>query len=340
MDRWSRRQFVQRVGAVGFGLLAGCGRLPWQGQPAPRKVPTIGWLRQLSGESTDSLEPAPDENLEAFRQGLAALGYVEGQHVVIEQRLTDQGESGLREAAADLVRLQVDVLVTRGLAATRAAQAATSTIPIVFASMPAPVGNGLVASLARPGGNVTGLASLIGELSGKRLEFLAQVVPGLRRVAFLWDPLTAASNVQELQAAAQTLGVRWQVLEIRTVADYEAAFAAAGAEQADALMVGGGMNSRNRARIVSLVARVRLPAMYPNSGFVRDGGLMTYGANPLDLYRRAATYVDKILKGTRPADLPVEQPMTFDFIVNIKTARELGITFPNEIMLQVTEVIQ
>src|SRR4051812_35826130 len=339
-SRLSRRQFVGGAGTFGLGLLAGCGRLPWQGQPAPRKVPTIGWLRQLSGESTDSLEPAPDENLEAFRQGLAALGYVEGQHVVIEQRLTDPGESGLREAAADLVRLQVDVLVTRGLAATRAAQAATSTIPIVFASVPAPVGSGLVASLARPGGNVTGLASLSTELQAKRLEFLAQVVPGLRRVAFLWDALTPASSVQELQAAAQTLGVRLQVLEIRDVADYDAAFAAAGAEQADALMVGDGLNTRNRARIVSLVARARLPAMYGISQAVRDGGLMAYGAAALDSDRRAATYVDKILKGTPPADLPVEQPMRFDFVVNLKTARELGITFPNEIMLQVTEVIE
>jgi putative tryptophan/tyrosine transport system substrate-binding protein len=336
-SRLSRRRFV--VGAAGLGLVAGCGRLPWQGQPAPRKVPTIGWL-QLSGESTDSLEPALVETLEAFRQGLAALGYVEGQHVVIEQRLTEQGESGLREAAADLVRLPVDVLVTSGIRATRAAQAATSTIPIVFASAPAPVGSGLVASLARPGGNVTGLANLSSELYAKRLEFLAQVVPGLRRVAFLWDALTPVSSVQELQAAAQTLGVRLEVLEIRDVADYDAAFAAAGAEQADALMMAGGINSRNRARIVSLAARARLPAMYPYSLFVRDGGLMAYGANRLDPYRRAAAYVDKILKGAKPADLPVEQPMTFDFVVNMKTAQALGITFPNEIMLQVTEVIQ
>jgi putative tryptophan/tyrosine transport system substrate-binding protein len=337
-SRLSRRQFAVGAGVASAALLAGCGRLPWQGQPAPRKVPTIGWLDQLSGESPDSLEPAPVERLEAFRQGLAALGYVEGQHVVIEQRLTEQGEAGLREAAADLVRLPVDVLVTSGLRAPRAAQAATSTIPIVFTSAPAPVGNGLVASLARPGGNVTGLANLSTELLAKRLELLAQVVPGLQRVAFLaGDP---ASSVPELQAATETLGVRLQVLEIRDVADYEAAFAAAGAEQADALMVTGGINSRNRVRIVSLAARARLPAMYPYSLFVRDEGLMAYGANPLDLYRRAATYVDKILKGTHPADLPVEQPMLFDFAVNMKTAQALGITFPPEILLQVTEVIQ
>src|SRR5215207_981564 len=340
MNGLNRRQFVQGLGVIGAGLLAGCGRLPWQGQPARRKVPTIGWLDLLYGESTDSLEPAPVENLEAFRQGLAALGYVEGQHVVIEQRLTDQGEAGLREAAADLVRLQVDVLVTNGVIATHAAQAATSTIPIVFAEAPAPVGNGLVASLARPGGNVTGLANLSPELYTKRLEFLAQVVPGLRRAAFLSAARSPASSVQELQAVTQTLGVRLQVLAIRDIADYEAAFAAAGAEQADALMVGGGLNSRNRARIVSLAARARLPAMYPHSLFVRDGGLMAYGYNVLDSYRRAAAYVDKILKGTPPADLPVEQPMRFDLAINLRTAQALGLTIPHHVLLQATEVIE
>jgi putative ABC transport system substrate-binding protein len=332
MTRLSRRQFMVGVGSA--GLLAGCGRLPWQGQPAPRRVPTIGWLTL---ESPDPLEPGFVENFEAFRQGLAALGYVEGQNLVIEQRLTDQ--AGLRDAATDLVRLQVDVLVTSGQPATLAAKAATSTIPIIFASAPDPVGTGLVASLARPGGNLTGLSAMSPQLSGKRLELLAQVVPGLQRVAFLWYALSPASSVQELQAATQTLGVRLQVLEIHDIADYEAAFAAAGAEQAAALMVGGGITNRHRARIVSLAARARLPAMYTSSLFVRDGGLMAYGPDVLDFRRRAATYVDKILKGTHPADLPVEQPMTFEFVVNMRTARELGITFPHEVALQITEVI-
>jgi putative ABC transport system substrate-binding protein len=179
------------------------------------------------------------------------------------------------------------------------------------------------------------------QLSGKRLELLAQVVLGLQRVAFLWDALSPASSVQELQAATQTLGVRLQVLEIHDVAhDYEAAFAAAGAEQADALMVAGGINNRNSARIVSLAARARLPAMYASSLFVRDGGLMAYGPDTLDLRRRAATYVDKIIKGTSPADLPVEQPMRFDFVINLKTAQALGLTIPPHVLLQATEVIQ
>jgi putative tryptophan/tyrosine transport system substrate-binding protein len=339
--RWSRRQVVQGAGAMGLGLLAGCGRWPGQAQAPPPKVPTIGflyWSTPGASDSPESPEPVLGELFEAFRQGLAALGYVEGQTVVLEYRVPDRTEAGLREAAADLVRLPVDVLVTSGAAGARAAQAATSTIPIVFASGTAPVGSGLVASLARPGGNVTGLANLSAELYGKRLEFLAQVVPGLQRVAFLWDGL---SSVQELQAAAQTLGVRLQVLEtIRAVADYEAAFAAAGAEQADALVVAGGINNRNSARIVSLAARARLPAMYSSSLFVRDGGLMAYGPNRLDSVRRAATYVDKILKGAKPADLPVEQPMTFDFAINLRTAQALGLTIPPHVLLQATEVIQ
>jgi putative ABC transport system substrate-binding protein len=341
---WNRRQFVQGVGATGLGLMAGCARLPGQAQPYPPKLPTIGSLNQPFGESADSLEPAPVENvgaLGAFRQGLTALGYVEGQNVLIEQRNTDQGEAGLREAAAELVRLPVDVIVTTGTPSTLAAKAATSIIPIVFVNAGDPVGNGVVASLARPGGNVTGLASLSPQLTGKRLELLAQVVPGLRRVAFFWNPLNnLPSSVQEMQAATQALGVRLQIFEIRDVADYEEAFAVAGAEQADALQMAGGMNIRNRARIVSLAARGRLPAMYTSSLAVRDGGLMAYGTNSLEPHRRAATYVDRILKGAKPADLPVEQPTRFDFAINLQTARALGLTIPPHVLAQATEMIQ
>jgi putative ABC transport system substrate-binding protein len=333
----SRRRFVLGAGGMGFGLVTGCGRLPFPGQPPAPKVPTIGWLSVESADPAD--EPAAVANLEAFRQGLAALGYVEGQNVILETR-HGQGEAGLREAAADLVRLPVDVIVTSGNVATRAAKAATSTIPIIFTNSGAPVGMGLVASLARPGGNITGLANLNPELSGKRLELLAQVVPGLRRVAFLWDPLSPASNVQDMEAAAQALGLRLQLLEVRDIADYEAAFAAAGAEQADALITAGGFNVRNSARVISLAARTRLPAMYISSLAVRAGGLMAYGANMLDLRRRAAAYVDKILKGTPPADLPVEQPIHFDLAINLWTAQALGLTIPDRVLLQATEIIQ
>jgi putative tryptophan/tyrosine transport system substrate-binding protein len=333
----SRRRFVLGAGGVGLGLVTGCGRLPFPGQPPAPKVPTIGRLSVESAEPAD--EAAAVANLEAFRQGLAALGYVEGQNVILETRHR-QGEAGLREAAADLVRLPVNVIDTSGNQPTHAAKAATSTIPIIFTSSGAPVGMGLVASLARPGGNITGLANLNPELSGKRLELLAQVVPGLRRVAFLWDPLSPASNVQDMEAATQALGLRLQLLEIRDVADYEVAFAAAGAEQADALITAGGFNVRNSARVISLAGRWRLPAMYISSRAVRDRGLMAYGANLLDLHRRAATYVDKILKGTAPADLPVEQPMRFDLAINLRTAQALGLTIPDRVLLQATEVVQ
>jgi putative ABC transport system substrate-binding protein len=300
-------------------------------------VPTIGWLSPASGESAD--EPGP-EDLEAFREGLAALGYVESQSIVVESREVGEGEAGLREAAAHLVRLPVDVIVTSGGPATLAAKAATSTIPIVFANVGDPVRPGLVVSLARPGGNVTGLANLTPQLSGKRLELLAQVVPGLRRGAFFWDALSPGVTVQEMQAATQALGVRLQLLEIRDGADYEAAFAAAGAEQADALMISGAINSRHRARIVSLAARARLPALYPNSLYVHDGGLMAYGPDALDLRRRAATYVDRILKGAKPADLPVEQPTKFDLAINLRTAQALGLAIPPQVLAQANEVIQ
>jgi putative tryptophan/tyrosine transport system substrate-binding protein len=333
----SRRRFVLGAGGVGLGLVTGCGRLPFPDQPPAPKVPTIGWLGVESAEPAN--EAAAVANLEAFRQALAALGYVEGQNVILETR-HGQGEAGLREAAADLVRLPVDVIVTSANQPTLAAKAATSTIPIIFTSSGAPVGMGLVASLARPGGNITGLANLNPELSGKRLELLAQVVPGLRRVAFLWDPLSPASNVQDMEAATQALGLRLQLLEIRDVADYEVAFAAAGAEQADALITAGGFNVRNSARVISLAGHWRLPAMYISSRAVRDGGLMAYGTNQLDLRRRAATYVDKILKGTAPADIPVEQPMRFDLAINLRTAQALGLTIPDRVLLQATEVIQ
>jgi putative tryptophan/tyrosine transport system substrate-binding protein len=330
----SRRQFVAGAGVASLGLLAGCGRLPGQGRPPPPKVPTIGYLVPGLPDSTI------DGQLDAFRDGLAALGYAEGQNVAIERRYTDGSDAQLREAATDLVRHEVDVLVVRGTAGVLAAKGATNTTPIVFANAGDPVASGLVASLARPGGNATGLSNIVPQLSGKRLELLGRVVPGLQRVAFLWDPRSSASSVSEMQAASTVLGLRLQVLEIRDAADLEVAFAAADAEQADALMVGGGSSSRNGARIVSLAASRRLPAMYQWAQAVHEGGLMSYGVNELDAFRRAATYVDKILKGAQSAELPIEQPMRFDFIVNLKTAQALGITFPNEIMLQVTEVVQ
>jgi putative ABC transport system substrate-binding protein len=336
----TRRQALRGAGVASLGLLARCGRLPGQGPEAAPKVSIIGYLAPGFGESGDSPQATTVEEREAFRQGLTALGYVEGQNLVIEYRYVGDSEAELREAAAELVRLPVDVIVTTGNAATLAARAATSTLPIVFRNAGDPVGAGLVASLARPGGNATGLANINTALGGKRVELLAQVVPGLQRVALFWDPRASASGVQELQAAAQTLGLQLLLFEIREVTELEGAFAATSAQHAEGLLMSGANLTRSRPQIVSLAASHRLPTLYPDGQAVREGGLMSYGAHLLELHRRAATYVDRILKGAKPADLPVEQPMTFDFVVNMKTAQALGITFPNEIMLQVTEVIQ
>jgi putative ABC transport system substrate-binding protein len=306
-------------------------------------VRTIGYLRfsaSGSSEAPDSLEPSTVAQVAAFRQGLAALGYEEGQQVVIEYRFTDQSEAALREAAADLVRREVDVIVAAGSPAILAATGATTTIPIVFPNSGDPVGEGYVTSLARPGGNVTGLANINPQLSGKRLELLAQVVPGLRQVAYLLDPVGAPTAVREMQAAAQALGLQLQIFEIRGSADVETAFETASTAQADAVITSPGSVGRDRARVVSLAASRRLPTMYVNSLAVQEGGLMSYGVNQLDRYRRAASYVDRILKGAKPADLPVEQPREFEFVINLQAARALGLTIPPHVLAQATEVVK
>jgi putative tryptophan/tyrosine transport system substrate-binding protein len=336
----TRRQFVQSAGVAGLGLVAGCWRLSFQDPSPARKAPIIGYLVQGVSEPADAHPSAPIEHLGAFRQGLAALGYVEGQNVVLEYRSGRESEAGLHEAAADLVRLPVDVLVTSGTPATRAAMSVTSTIPIVFAQVGDPVGQGLVASLAAPAGNVTGLANFNPQLGGKRVELLTQAIVGLQHVAYLWDPRSPAANVLEMQAATQALGLRLRVFEIREGGELKPAFEAASAEHADALVLSGDVDNRYRATVISLATGSRLPAMYPNRQTAREGGLMAYGANQPDDFRRAAAYVDKILKGTQPTDLPVEQPMRFDFVINLQTAQALRLTIPQQVLLQATEIIQ
>ncbi len=334
MSRVSRRQFVVGAGISGAGLLAGCGRLP--GQAPPPKAHRLGYLSNNDAAS-EALA------VESFRQGLRELGYIEGQNLVIEWRFAQDQPEQLPELAADLVRLPVDLIVAVATPAIVAAQHATRTIPIVFPIAGDPVGLGLVASLARPGGNVTGVANLAPELSGKRLELLNEIVPELSRVAYLWVPSVPAeaSSKRHADAAAQALGLHLLAIAVESPGDLDEAFDAASRARAQALLMAPNpvLNSE-RARIVEFAARSRLPAAYPDTRFVMAGGLMSYGANPGSLHRRAAYYVDRILKGTPPADLPVEQPMTFDFVVNLKTAQALGISFPPEIMLQVTEVIQ
>ena len=281
---------------------------------------------------------------QAFKQRLQELGYVEGQTLALEVRDAEGQFERLPGLAAELVRLNVDVIVTLG-GTTRIAQSATRTIPIVMVEGRDPVEAGFVTSLAQPGGNITGLAGLGVELSGKRLEILKQVVPQLSRVALLLNPTlggSAAGNVRETQRAAQALGVAVQVLEVRRPEDIEGAFAAVPQAGAGALLLLADplVLERHRHHVVALALQSGLPAMYPWRMYVEAGGLMSYGISLQEWYRRAATYVDKILKGAKPGDLPVEQPMQFECSINLKTAKALGITMPPSLLLLADEVIQ
>jgi putative tryptophan/tyrosine transport system substrate-binding protein len=335
----SRRQFVTGAGVAGLGLVAGCGRLPGQGQ-APAKVSRLGILVPVSATVIATQADYP----EAFRQGLHELGYVEGQNIVLDWRYTEGRNDLAARHAVELARVPVDIIVAFGTPAALAASHATTTIPIIVPICVDPVGNGLVASLARPGGNVTGLAVNLAELSGKRLQLLKEISPGLTRVGVLGNPDNAdpAAQWRELQAAGPALGLQLYSLEVPSPNELDSAFDTATQRQVEALFVLGDPLTAIvlRERVVEFAFTRRLPAMYDQRLFVGAGGLISYGPNIPEQVRRAAYYVDRIVKGTSPADLPVEQPMTFDFVVNMKTARDLGITFPNEIMLQVTEVIQ
>jgi putative tryptophan/tyrosine transport system substrate-binding protein len=334
-SRLSRRQFVG--GAAGLGLLAGCGLLP-ERQPPPTavKVHRLGFLR-------GSDPTAQARNVDRFRQALGELGYVEGQNLAIEYRWGDGSDARLAEPAAELARLPVDLFVVPSVTVARIVREATTTVPIVLAGTgDDPVEAGLAASYARPGGNVTGVTNLGTALNGKRLQLLKEAVPWISRVAILWDtPTYGPFPTEDWSRYAQAVGVQFHPMALHSPAEFDAAFEAAVGQGADSLLVSGGpIGNAHQAQIIQRAARLRWPAIYPQRQFVDEGGLLAYAASLADLWRRAAVYVDKILRGTNPADLPIEQPMTFDFVVNLKTARELGITFPNEIMLQVTEVIQ
>jgi len=287
--------------------------------------------------------PGRGPNLEAFLEGMRALGYVEGQNLVIEYRWAEGQFERFPDLAAELVRLKVDVLVVPITPAALAAKHATKTIPIVMVSVGDPVGSGLVASLARPGGNVTGLSGLFPERVGKQLEFLKEVLPTVSRVAVLWNPTNQlhALTVREADVAAQAVGVQLHLLEARGPDAFDSAFAAMTSAHAGALLVlGDAMFLTHRRRLAELAATSRLPAIYADRRFVEAGGLMSYETNRPGQWRRAAYYVDKILKGTKPADLPVEQPMQFELVINLKTAQALGITMPPSLLLLANEVIQ
>ena len=300
----------------------------------PPRTPRVGYIIGTN-PTTGS------HNLEAFRQGLRELGWVEGQTIELEIRSAEGRSDLTTELVAELVRLRVDVLVAGSSLAALPAKNATQSIPIVMFA-PDPVGLGLVASLARPGGNVTGLSYLNEAISGKRLELLNELLPGLARVAVLRNP-TGIQAVfwQETEAAARKLGVALQPLDVREPEDFEAAFTTAKQGNAQALLVfDDPLTLGFRSRIVSLAARNRLAAMYGPREFTDDGGLMSYGPNLVALFQRAASFVDKILKGAKPADLPVEQPTKFDLVINLKTAKALGITVPPALLARADEVIE
>ena len=315
-------------------LILACADLAHAQQPT--KIPLIG---RLSASSPSSISA----RTEAFRQSLHELGYVEGKNIVIEYRYAEGKPDRLPALAAELVRLKVDVIVTTSPNATRSAKEATVTIPIVMAQDNDPVGSGHVASLARPGGNITGLSNLAPELSGKRLELLKEVVPRLSRVAVFADSTVTGYGqmLREVELAAGALGVKLQYVDILGPKDFQTAFRAAGKGHAEGILVlVGGVLDSQRTQVVELVVKSRLPAIYNFAEFVEVGGLVSYAASFIDLHRRSATYVDKILKGAKPADLPVEQPKKFELIINLKAAKQIGLTIPPNVLARADKVIK
>jgi putative ABC transport system substrate-binding protein len=303
-------------------------------QPAG-KVP-LGFLSANAREAMSA-------RTEAWRQGLRELGYIEGENIVVEYRFAEGRVDRLPALAAELVRLKVSVIVTEGTTATHFAKAATSTIPIVMAQDPDPVGTGFVTSLARPGGNITGLSNLRPDLGGKRLELLRETVPRLARVRVLGTSTTPGTDqtLRATELAASALGVQLQYLDVPSPRDIETGLQAASRGRADAILVlASPVLLSHRAQLTDLAAKDRLPAMYYTAEFVRDGGLMSYGVSAPDLFRRAAAYVDRILRGATPAELPVEQPTKFEFVINLKTAKTLGLTIPPAVLARADEVIE
>jgi len=332
-----RLRTIGLIGILILGLLAAS--LPAEAQQAG-KVYRIGILRSGSGPPTTS------PFYIGLRQGLRELGYVEGQNLVIEYRSAKRKPERYPVIAAELVRLKVDVIVTSpGLSAIRAVQQATRTIPIVMSGVRVdPVKAGFVVSLARPGGNITGLTQLVSQLHAKRLELLKEAFPRISRVAIIWSARDQKQSMKEVEAAGQALGVQIQSLVVqRGLRDPESVFSAISRESPDGLIVGPSgltLSPSRRARVIEFTAKRRLPTIYHQSRFVKAGGLMSYGVKVHDMFRRAATYVDKILKGANPAELPVEQPTEFELVINLKTAKQLGITIPPSLLLQATKVIK
>ena len=329
--RQTRRQVVQGAGAVGLGLLAGCGR--WPGQAPKPKVHRVGWL----GSEANMVW------YEAFRQGMREQGYIEGQNLVLDARFADVAYSQAVPLVAEVVSQTPEVIVTATPVWTASARQVTQSVPIVFGISSDPVAEGVVASLARPGGNVTGLSVMNSLLNAKRVEQLAEIIPDMRRLAMLYVPAISEVSLRhyadETRAAAQVLGIETLPLEIRAEQDLEGLFVEAARQGTGAVAVLPGTVGYAR-RIVELALHHHLPTTCPQRDFAVAGGLKSYGPNYPANFRRAAVYVDKILQGASPADLPVEQPTTFEFVINLRTAQALGLTIPRHVLLQATEVIQ
>jgi putative tryptophan/tyrosine transport system substrate-binding protein len=306
----------------------------------PKKVPSVGFLLQRVSPTPTT----PDLFADAFRQGLRELGYIEGKNILVEYRYGEGKRDRIPSQVAELVQLKVDVLVVRSLSVILAAKQATKTIPIVMVTTQDPVATGLIDSLARPGGNITGLTSLTRELSGKRLELLKEAVPGISRVGVLGEASASVAAIafKDYEAAARALEMQFLPLEVRGPnPDYERAFQAAAKGRANAIItVTGPLTTSYSKRIADLAKKNRLPSMHEQSQNVEAGGLMSYTSDEVANYRRAAVYVDKILKGTKPADLPVEQPTKFEFVINLKTAKQIGVTIPPDVLARATKIIR
>jgi putative ABC transport system substrate-binding protein len=301
-----------------------------------KKVPRIGFLSFGSASSMA-------DRVGAFRQGLREHGYVEGRNIFLEHRYAEGNQNRLREFAAELVSLKVDAIVSGGSMATRSAKEATSTIPIIMAYESDPVASGIVASLAQPGGNITGLTSLAAELSAKRLELLKEAVPKLTRVAVFGNPSEAmyVKALKESETVAKSLGLSLQSFEVRSAEDIDIGFQAATKNRAGAMMIlNDPITFTHRKRVVDLAIKNHLPSIHAQIQFVEAGALMVYGADEADMYRRSATFIDKILKGAKPTDLPVEQPTKFEFVINLKTAKQIGLIIPPEVLARANRLIR
>jgi putative tryptophan/tyrosine transport system substrate-binding protein len=336
-DKWieSERDMRKKITVLTLSAMLFALCVPAEAQQ-PKRTSRIGYLSSVS-------QTADSYRREAFRQGLYALGYVEGQNIAIEYRYADGELSRFPGLADELIELKVDVIVASSAPGVLAAKKATQSIPIIMTNVGDPVGEGIIDSLARPGANVTGLTGVAADLSGKRLELLKETVPRLARVGVLWDPGSKgiATLFNETETAALAMKVHLQSLEVRYLEDFERAFKAATARQAGAFVVlQSPLTATHRGRVVDFATKSRLPTMFGEGAHVEAGGLMSYAPNYNDLFRRAATFVDKILKGRKPADLPVEQPTKFELVINLKTAKQIGLTIPPNVLVRADKVIK